>query len=407
MQIRCLKCKGRGFCGRSFCPLIAKSQTAVRVKKDLGKEDFYGSAPTPFVGRYGYPNINVGILSLQDKTEDAWLYDAPRHWSKENFDIPKIANFRSELINSRFKADIKDRTKLLEISQEVGMASKPVDVEVNLDAKPTFRLSTDPYTAPMGPNAKLKKVAITSNPKIPHKVDKVVSDTDLKATDAISYLYDNDFDENFLTKLLSIGTLGVNKNRKLVPTRWSITATDDMIAKKLTPQVHQFPEIDYTAFFGSYLGNYYLLLAFPEPWSYELFETYLPKASWNTSNEVQYMTDYEGYNGRKTYADNCAGGYYSVRMAILEKLYKIKRQASVLALRFITGEYAMPLGVWVTREATRKSLQNSIRFSSRELMIKYARNLLKKKFNFDLDKLLNKSILLKNIKNQRKLTSFM
>ena len=98
MQIRCLKCKGRGFCGRTFCPLVAKSKAAVKVKQGLGKEDFYGSAPTPFVGRYGYPNINVGILSLRDKEEDAWLYDAPRHWSKENFDIQRIANFRSELI---------------------------------------------------------------------------------------------------------------------------------------------------------------------------------------------------------------------------------------------------------------------------------------------------------------------
>jgi len=406
MQIRCLKCKGRGFCGRSFCPLIAKSRAAVKVREGLGKEDFYGSAPTPFVGRYGYPNINVGILSLQDRTDDAWLYDAPRYWSEQNFDIPRIATFRSELVNSRFKADIRDRSKLLEISQEVGMASKPVDVEVNLESKPRFRLSTDPYTAPMGPNAKLKKAEITSNPKIPHKVDKVVSDIDLKAMDAISYLYDNEFDENFLTKLLSIGSLGVNKNRKLVPTRWSITAIDDAVAKKLMPKVHQFPELDYTAFFGSYLGNYYLLLAFPEPWSYELFETYLPKASWNVNDEIVYMTDYEGYNGRKDYAENCAGGYYSVRMAILERLAQLKRQASVLALRFITGEYAMPLGVWVTREATRKALQNSIQFASRELMLKYARNLIKKKFNYDLDNLLNKSILLKNIKTQRKLTSF-
>jgi hypothetical protein len=407
MQIRCLKCKGRGFCGRSFCPLVAKSQAAVKVKKGLGKEDFYGSTPTPFVGRYGYPNINIGILSLQDTTEDAWLYDAPKYWSEQNFGIQRIAGFRSELVNSRFKADIKDRGKLLDISQEVGMASRPVDVEVNLDSKPKFRLSTDPYTAPMGPNARLKKAQITSNPKIPHKVDKVVSDIDMKATEAISYLYDNEFDENFLTKLLSVGTLGVDKNRKLVPTRWSITAIDDMIAKKLMSKVHQFPEMDHSAFFGSYLGNYYLLLSFPEPWSYELFETYLPKASWNTSTEIQFMTDYEGYNGRKDYAHNCAGGYYSVRMAILEKLAQLKKQGSVLALRFISGEYAMPLGVWVTREATRKALQNSISFSSRELMIKYARNLIKKKFNFDLDNLLNKSLLLKNIKTQKKLTSFM
>jgi len=407
MNIQCLKCKGRGFCGRSFCPILAKSEALFKVKRLDIREDFSGASPTPFVGHYGYPFLNVGIMSVPDAKEDTWEYDSPRYWAEKDYEIPRIIDFRSNLINNRFKAHAQDKNKLLDISQEVGMASIPVDIEVNLKEKPKFRLKTDSYTAPMGPNANLEKAEITSNPKIHTKVDKVVSDHDLKANDALIYLYQNKFDENFLTRLLSIGTLGIKRSRKLVPTRWSISACDDIIAKRLMEDVKQYNEIDYQAYFGSYLGNYYLILMFPEKWSYELFETYLPKASWNTSDEISFMTDYEGYEGRKRYADNCGGGYYSVRLPILERLSSLKRQGSVLTLRFITGEYAVPLGVWVTREAARKALaKKPIEFSDKELMLKYAKALIKKKFNYDLDSLLRESIILKNMREQVKLSSF-
>jgi len=95
-----------------------------------------------------------------------------------------------------------------------------------------------------------------------------------------------------------------------------------------------------------------------------------------------------------------------VRLGILEKLMEMKKQASVLALRFITDEYAMPLGVWVTREAARKTMQNSIQFSSKELMLEYAKKLVRKKFNYNADFLLRESILLKSMKTQTKLNVF-
>ena len=409
MRVPCIKCKGRdpSNCGRSFCPITAKHQALFKVKDKLASEDFFGSSPAPFVGRFGYPYVNVGILSPPEQSQDAWLYDAPLHWSANEFNIPQIVDLRSSLINSRFKANIRQQDKMLSISQEVGMASKPVDVEINLEKKPFFRLNTDAFAAPMGPNAQLKKIEITSNPQIHTKVDKVVSDKELKANDALNYLHSHGFDENFLSKLLSVGTVGIGANRKLVPTRWSITATDDLLCKNTLKEVRQYPESDYTAFFGSYLGNYYLILLFPDVWSYELFETYLPKASWNITNTIQFSTDYEGFYGRKDYAENCVGGYYSVRLAIAEKLREMKRQASVLTLRFITGEYALPLGVWVTREAARKALKKPIKFASKELMLNYAKLLVKKKFGYDIENLTKHSILLKDVGKQKKLMSFL
>ncbi|MCK5138558.1 MAG: hypothetical protein KAQ85_01845, partial [Thermodesulfovibrionia bacterium] len=228
------------------------------------------------------------------------------------------------------------------------------------------------------------------------------------AANALNYLYSNNFDENFLSKLLSVGTLGIKKNRKLVPTRWSITASDDILGKNIINEIKNYSEADYMLYFGSYLGNYYLLLLFPDVWGYELFETYLPLVSWNQTKEIQYTTDYEPYQGRKYYAENCAGGYYTVRLAIAEHLKKIKRQASVLAIRIITGEYAAPLGVWVTREATRKAMNNKpLSFSSRDLMLDYVKSFVKNKFGYSIDNILSSSIIIKELKTQRKLTNFL
>ncbi|MBD3361258.1 hypothetical protein GF358_00540 [Candidatus Woesearchaeota archaeon] len=410
MNLPCIQCKGRNpkNCGRSFCPITAKYNALFKVKDSLKSEDFYGSSPAPFIGRFGYPYINVGLLSPPEVLEQAWLHDAPLHWSSENFSIPQIVDLRSALINSRFKANVKQQNRYLDISKEVGMASKPVDLEINLEKKPVFRLNTSATLAPMGPTANLKKAKVTSNPKIHTKVDKVVSDHDLKSVNALTYLYKSGFDENFLSKLLSVGTLGKKLNRKLVPTRWSITSTDSTLGNNLLKQIKYYNQIDsYEAYFGEYLGNYYLILCFPEVWSYELFETYLPNASWNITNKTQYTTDYEPYAGRKTYAAQCAGGFYATRLGVTEKLSKSKKQASVLVLRFITGEYSVPLGVFVCRQATRKALENKpIRFSSKELLIKYAKILIKRKFGTNIDFLLDNSVLLKNIKHQKKLVEF-
>ena len=396
-----------GACGKGKCPICARNNAISRVKTKLEKEEFTSDAVAPFVGRFGYPNVNVGILAPPEQKEDAWLYDAPKYWSAENFEIPQIVDFRSSLLNSRYSIDIKKKIRLLELSQDIAMSSKPVDVEIHLQEKPKFRLNLDSYMAPTGPNAKLKKASITENPKIHTKVYKVFEDNDLKANEAVNYLYKNSFDENFLSRIFSIGTLGLKKDRKLVPTRWSITATDDIIGKNLINEIKDFSEINsFCSFFGNYLGNYYLILMFPEVWGYELFETYVP-SNWNFSKPLRYSTDFEDYYGRKHYASATAGGYYTVRLAILEKLKEMKRQASVLALRFITDEYTMPLGVWVTREATRKAMNSkSIGFSSKELLLEYGRKFVKRRFNYNADYLLKESKLLKNIKQQTKLEKF-
>ena len=383
--------------GRTFDPI----QLKVAWQKDFNqkaKQDYAAQTPNIFVGRFGYPNINVGFLN----TEHYENNDEPLEWSRTNTQIPEIIKLRTQLINSSFKTTIKSfNEKLIGMAQEISQATKPVEMDISLEQKPQFRLTLNQEAAPHGPNTKIKQAVMTENPQIPIHVDKVVSDTDLKATQGLTTLYQKGYDEHTLTKLLTVGNLGIKKQRKLVPTRWGITAVHLTLGNYIVKEIKQYETEEYKVHFGSYLGNYYLLIFLPEIWHYELFETIIGE---NTS----FSTNYEPYEGRKEYAHETAGGFYTVRMGCLELLQKTKRQAAVLALRFINAnEYVAPLGVWVTLEATRKAVSNQpIIFSTKELLLHYVKIFVKKKFGMDVTQILGQSTLLKEIRNQKRLSSY-
>lgn len=433
---------------RELFPAMMKAQAFAAVKPLITSEEFAGSAPAPFVGRFGYPHVQVGILSPPRIDERAWELDAPRHWSLQNYPIAKIVQLRSQLVNSRFLADIRRPAmravgvpaslstplsfqapeplplvegigaggglggstagKLLEVSQEVAMADRPVDLEFRLREKPSWRLNLSPEVAPTGPAGHLIKVEVTSNPSIPRKVDAAVSDVDLKAVDALALLYEKGVDENSLTRLLSVGTLGVKLQRRLVPTRWSITAVDDTLGKEAIREVKEFQLLgEHRLYVGEYFGNRFHVLLLPEVWGYELFETFLPTLSMLQSEHIKYTTDSEGYSSRTSYAEHCAGGYYAARLPVLELLRSLRRQARAIIIRVISEEYSLPLGVWVVREAVRRAMSSQpMMFSSREELLAEVRSQLSSGFGIGADYFLRRSVLLNEAREQRKLAEF-
>ncbi|MEX0920696.1 MAG: hypothetical protein WDZ62_00320 [Candidatus Pacearchaeota archaeon] len=366
------------------------------------------SPPSVFVGSgLKYPSVNVGILSPFQRDKNAWIYDKEKYWAENNFKIKDVLALREGLLNSRFKTKVKsvvsesEKDRFLKIAQELALSSKPVDVELELQRKIENKSNKDKILSPQGRAAQLKRAKIIGNVKVKRKLDKVVND-DLKASEGIEYLYKNQFDEYTLSKILSVGVLGLKKNKKLVPTRWSITATDDMIGKKILEKVRDYKWIEnHELFFGEFMGNAYLIMLFPGVWSYELFELYLPGSSWNPSNQIKAATDFEPFSGRKNYASNTSGGYYASRLPIIEYLNKIKKQASVLAVRIELPSYWASLGVWVVRESVRKALAHKkFEFTSMNEMTESAKKIGMIKFGFDPDKVLRKSRLLEQMKTQ-------
>lgn len=396
MNVKCIRCKGRNFCGRVSCPIMIKISSQ-KIANTNFKKDFSGQTPNVFVGRSGYPNINVGFLGVLEYNK----HDEPKTWSKEDYGINDVIGLRTELVNSTFKSNVRSfNDRMLEMGQEVSLSQKPVEVDISLSKKPEFKPTFNQDVAPHGANVALEKIELTSNIRVPRLIDKIVSDDDLRAVKGIGYLKKHGYDEYSLTKLLSVGNLGVKKDRKLVPTRWAITAVDDAMSKDIYNKLVDYNAInDYTAYFGGHLGNYYLILMFPDVFSYELFEFHVKGGG--------FVSDVEGYDGRRAYAYATAGGYYAARLSIVKKLEEDHKQAKIIALRFITDDYFAPLGVWVVREAVNKAMDSiPIKFSSRNLMLTYARKLAKKKFGYDLDKILSSSKLLKEHKEQKKLWEY-
>jgi len=396
MSDLCVRCKSRGWCGGP-CKLLAN----LKKYQPKIKLEFSGSSPPEvFVGRYNYPHVFTGVLA-PDEHGNTEKMSMPESWFENKESIQNILSYRSQMIYSRFTSNIKKQTRLKGFMQEIALASKHVDASFKLKKKPTVKLDLNRHVAMIGNPAPLVSAKLDSNPKVKKKVDYLVNDTDAKSVTAINELHKSKIPVSNIIKVLSAGLLGKKINRKLVPTRWSVTATDDIISKTLLKEIRYYSELqEYRLFTGNYIGNYYEIVLIPGCWSFEVIEM-SKKGFWNPKLAV--WQDYEGYHPRKKYADSVTGGYYAVRLPITEYFMKIKRQASVLILREVKEEYWAPLGVGILRELVRDILNKKYkRFDSMDEVLKEVG----KTFDIDKKDFLKKSKLLKERRTQKRLFDF-
>ena len=378
-------------CGNKYCPLLAKIKSKTHLPKI--KENFSGPSSNIFVGKYGYPNVNIGPVASFDPSEiksPAQLFGT---------DYNKVIDTLTKSVRGEVKQDVFSRSKFIQENQLLALASKPAETEFIFKHAPKMDIKFSDINQPSGPIGHLKKMKITENVKIAQKVDKIVSD-EIKANESSFRLYKIGEDVYKITNILSSGVLGEEKNKKLVPTRWSITATDDLITKNLLTQVRQNSQINnYFVFESTYIGNHFVILLEPGNWEFENFEAWAPGSNWAQGQSVSIIEEYEPFQGRKKYADKQAGGYYAARLGIIEFLSKIKKQARVISFREISEEYVLPLGVWVVRETVRNAFKSKASmFSSRDEAITY----IKTKLKIPFQAYINQSELLK----QKKLDYF-
>ncbi len=351
----CLICKGgRLLCGRDSCPLLQKINIQDPIEERLS-QDMFGPAPSIFVGWKAYPNVFVGPMTALDSKKAA-LLDDPSKWYGMGFD--EIIEMRSLLVRSKKQQNVRDRGTFVEKSQEIALSVKPVDIETSFVKRPTYNISFSAVSQPMGPTGIIRDFKLADNPKIPRKVDSLVSD-DIRAVDAAMELFKKDYDVYYLTSILSSGALGKQEGKRLVPTRWSITAVDDMIAKELMKEIRLFPELSqFLVYENTYLENHFEVLFMPGRWEFEQFETWAPNTLWTMSYDKPVIQEeHEGFEGRTTYAMKEGGGYYAGRIAVTETLHRMKKQARVIIFREIYEGYIMPVGVWEVRENVRKALE--------------------------------------------------
>ena len=350
---KCPICRGaKLLCGLPYCPLIQDKISKFRVKH-IKTDIVEGiSSPEVFVGRNNYPSVNVGpLVSLGEAV--------PGTKSLFGKGIMDIASLRMGVVRSKHRVNVRkaiEPDKFLETTQELAIASSPAMTEVKFSKSKKFEIpKIDGFYLPMGPSGNAIKAKIIENTSIPRKVDHITSDTDAPSNTGMMELYSNGIDNDYIMRILSTGMLGTKLMRKIVPTRWAITAVDDTIGKNLIEKIKDFREIgEYEVYNGDFAGNYFYIILIPDVWSFEMVECWLKDEAWDSMNNI--INDWEGYYGRKKYADKITGAYYSARLAITEHLIRRRKQAAALVYREISKEYFIPLGVWVIRETVRNAM---------------------------------------------------
>lgn len=351
-----------------------------KYSKELkSTNEIEGFASGAIVGEKNYPNLKVHSIS-NTNIENSFF----KNNSQVMSDYSKIIDLKAKNIlgstsnisvkkfNNRITDEIRD---IYKSKSEVEFSSK---FEKNLKFD---KIVINKVAGIVGSSNQLESLSANSNTSTSKQIEKNISN-DIKATKAIINLYEQNVNENQIINLLALGSFGVSSNKKLVPTKWAISAYDQTIEKYLFNQLKKFKLITkYEVYEFNNKGNYFLIILFPEFLSGETIE----------SQNDFYGTDYfnnENKLDKKT--PQISGAYYANKLAVFEHLRERKRQSAFLSIRLIK-DYDIPLGVVFVRECVRNSFKNKIFSTSNKLELEEFLKFKKNNFYtfYEKSKLLN------------------
>ena len=354
----CVKCKGyKRLCGLPRCPLLERFRAQVAATQLVRGGELEGfTPPSAIVGEEGYPRLRVYYMVPPGVGRDrAWYYDAPRVWALRGESLDSILRLRSSLVAAMLPVRVDDPWALYE--KEVSLAAvseKPVSSEAELEKPPIPRLRFDDVIKPVGPSSPARRIVVEENPRPPRPLEKIIWD-DVLAAEALGELYSKGVDVYYLQRALSLGLLGRKRTRRLVPTRWAITAVDDTVSRFLRKRLAGYQWIDRVEVYEwTHLGNHYVIVLYPGGGWFEWIEIWHPRTIWarGEGRPVVWRVT-ETPQGRVSAMD---GGFSAARLAVLEYLAAIRRRADVLILREVYPSYYAPVGNWQIREGVKMAL---------------------------------------------------
>lgn len=351
---------------------LQKLTEQIQMKSVKVGKDLEGSTPpSVFIGRWSYPKVYAGPMMVGE-TGDTSIMDSPESWIGEHKTQEDIINYRMNLVRGKQLIKITDlENPFVEKLQDISLASKSIDSEATFGKRPRGALLTED-SMPHGPSAVIEKFDIDAV-RWDKQLEKTFYDTDLTAREAVLNLHNKDVPFTAMQKAFSVGAIGTKYKRKLVPTRWSITACDSTLADLFLKKVRKFDILDtYRVYeFGS-LNNYYIIILTPTEWQYEWYEAFIQLIG----KEELIFSDYETNTDKKEYS-SVGGCYYTSKMAVLDALVKEKKQAGLIVLREAYEGY-VPLGVFNVRENMKNAMSSPYKeFETLKDALKYAGTKLK------------------------------
>jgi DNA repair protein NreA len=313
---------------------------------DVGKELEGSTPPSVFVGAWNYPKVFAGPM-MSPYHGDTSIFDTPEEWIPAQKTQEDIIAYRLSLVRGKHPVKVTDTDdKLVTKLQDISMAKDSIESDARFENVPKGLTLSDEHT-PHGPSAVIEDFEV-GNCRWEKPLESVYYDGDLKAADAVMDLYEEDVPFSRIQKAFSVGCMGDERRRRLVPTRWSITACDTTLGNRLLADVRHNDVIDYyrTYEFDS-LNNHYAVILTPTAWQYEWTEAFLHIIG----NEELVFSDHETNLGKRGYS-TVGGCYYSCKFAVLEAMARQRIQAGAIILREAYRGY-IPLGVFNVRENVR------------------------------------------------------
>jgi len=315
----------------------------------VGKEIDGSSPPSVFIGSWNYPDVYAGPM-VTPAHGNTSVMDTPESWIPGNKSQSEIIGYRLNLVRGKHRVHANELgSRFVEKLQEITLSETSIESDVSFTTTPSGTSFSEEHT-PFGPSAPLERFEIETSRWDKH-LEKVFYDTDLKASEAVMDLHHEGVLFSSIQKAFSVGTMGRQDRRHLVPTRWSITACDSTIGDHLLAEVRKYPVIDtWRVHEFSSLHNNYAVILMPTHWQYEWSEAFLHVLG----NEELVFSDHEGRK-KKTEYSPLGGCYYTCKMAVLEALAREKKQAGVIVLREALQGY-VPMGVFNVRENVRNAM---------------------------------------------------
>jgi hypothetical protein len=263
----------------------------------VGKDLEGSSPPSVFIGSWNYPDVYAGPM-IAPLHGDTAIMDMPESWISGHKTQEEIISYRLNLVRGKQRVHAADLdNRFVGKLQEISLSDSSVESEVSFDKVPTGTSFSEEHT-PFGPSAAIERFEI-GNGRWDRNLEKVYYDTDLKSADAVVDLHKKGVPFSSIQKAFSVGTMGRDRGRRLVPTRWSITACDTMIGDRLLGEVKKCPVLDtWRVHEYSSLNNNYAVLLMPTGWQYEWSEAFLHVLG----NEELVFSDYERTRKKTEYS---------------------------------------------------------------------------------------------------------
>jgi len=357
--------------------------------------DLAGSSPpSVFIGSSNYPKVYAGPM-IAPMHGDTSVMDRPEEWIPGNVLQEEIIRYRLSLVRGMHQVHatgIDDR--FVGKLQEIALSDRSIESEATFSTAPAGFSFSEEHT-PYGPRAPIERLEIEEQ-RWNRNLEKVYYDTDLRAAEAVMDLHHRKLPFSHIQKAFSVGVMGNGRGRRLVPTRWSITACDTIIGNQLLKEVKKCSPLDtWKVHEFSSLNNRYAVILMPTPWQYEWTEAFVRVLG----NEELVFSDHELHKPKKEYS-HLGGCYYSCKMAVLEALKEQQKQAGAIILREASSGY-VPLGVFNVRENVRNAMLQKPKEFEDEIQVK---KYLSDSFTLPLTRFEEAGTLFRNLGRKRQMT---